>query len=239
MDQFSRTSLLIGKDAMDKLEHSSVAVFGIGGVGSYAVEALARSGVGRLALFDADTVCLTNINRQIIATHKTLGRKKVDVMKERVLQINPLCAVTAYDSFYSSKNAAEYDFSDYSYIVDAIDTVSSKLVLIEMAKAANIPVISCMGTGNKLDPTMLEVSDISKTSVCPLARVMRKELRTRGIFNLKVVFSREPPISPVCDDESAGGASRVPGSISFVPSCAGLIIASEVVKDIVGRLSRA
>jgi tRNA A37 threonylcarbamoyladenosine dehydratase len=249
LNEFSRTQLLLGKDAMARLESAAVAVFGIGGVGTYAVEALARSGVGRLVLVDDDKVCLTNINRQLIATHRTVGRQKVDVMKERILDINPRCRVDAVECFYSAETAGEFDFPALDYIVDAIDTVSSKLVLIEEAFKAGVPVISCMGAGNKLDPTRLEVADIYETSVCPLARVMRRELRARGVKALKVVYSREEAMTPVETEElgcKAGcvcppGTTRkctdrrqLPGSVSFVPSVAGLIMAAEVVKDLTG-----
>ncbi len=247
LNEFSRTQLLLGFDAMQRLNNSAVAIFGIGGVGSYAAEALARSGVGRLALFDDDSVCLTNINRQLIATHATVGRKKAEVMRDRILDINPKCSAEAHVCFYSAQNAGEFDFSKYSYIVDAIDTVSSKLILIEQAKQANVPIISCMGAGNKLDPTRFEVADIYQTSVCPLAKVMRRELRVRGISSLKVVYSREEVIRPKEDDTLScknncvcpPGAARscavrrqIPGSVSFVPSVAGLILASEVIKDL-------
>lgn len=249
LNEFSRTQLILGKDAMERLKNATVAVFGIGGVGTFTVEALARCGVGGLMLVDDDKVCLTNINRQLIAMHRTVGRKKVEVMKERVLDINPNCRVDARERFYSAETAAEFDLARCDYIVDAIDTVSSKLVLIEQAALAGIPIISCMGAGNKLEPTMLEVSDIYKTSVCPLARVMRKELRARGIKSLKVVYSREEVRTPIEDEEiscKAGcvcppGTARkctvrrqVPGSVSFVPSVAGLILASEVIKDLTG-----
>lgn len=244
---FSRTELLLGPMAMDRLKNATVAVFGVGGVGSFTVEALARSGVGGLALFDDDKVCLTNINRQLIATHDTVGRSKVEAAKERILSINPQCDVETNACFYTVHNADDYDLSAYSYIVDAIDTVSSKLTLIERARAAGVPIISCMGAGNKLDPTRFEVADIYKTSVCPLAKVMRRELRVRGIESLKVVYSREEAIKP---REDAGlscktgcvcppGTQRkctvrrqVPGSVAFVPSVAGLILAGEVIKDL-------
>ena len=250
MNAFSRTELLIGKEAMEKLAHATVAVFGIGGVGSFTAEALARCGIGALALFDDDKVCLTNINRQLIATRKTVGHKKVEVMKERILDINPQCTVEAHACFYTADNAGEFDLSGYDYIVDAIDTVSSKLTLIERAGEAGVPVISCMGAGNKLDPTRFEVADIYKTSVCPLAKVMRRELKKRGIESLKVVYSREEAISPqeteelscksncICPPDTNRKCTvrrQIPGSISFVPSVAGLILAAEVVKDIAGR----
>ena len=249
LNEFARTQLLLGKEAMEKLKNSTVAVFGIGGVGTFAVEALARCGVGNFALFDDDKVCLTNINRQIIATRKTIGRKKVEVMAERIKEINPNANVTGYQVFYMPDNADEYDLSAYDYIVDAVDTVTAKLELIVRAKANNIPIISSMGAGNKLNPTMLEVTDIYKTSVDPLAKVMRHELKKREIKSLKVVYSKENPITPIDEGEdckdSCGcptGTERkptkrraVPGSVSFVPSVAGLIIASEVVKDIAAK----
>lgn len=250
LDQFSRTELLLGKEAMSVLEKASVAVFGIGGVGSFTAEALARSGVGSFALFDDDKVCLTNINRQLIATRKTVGMQKVEVMRDRILDINPDAKVDIHQCFYTAENADEYDLSQYSYIVDAIDTVSSKLILIEKAKAANVPIISCMGAGNKLDATRFEVADIFKTSVCPLAKVMRSELRKRDIKKLKVVYSKEEVIKPIEDDENSckyncvcpPGTKRkctirrqVPGSVAFVPSVAGLILAGEVVKDLIGK----
>jgi tRNA A37 threonylcarbamoyladenosine dehydratase len=249
MNEFSRTQLLLGKQAMEKLKSSAVAVFGIGGVGSFAAEALVRSGIGSIALFDDDKVCLTNINRQLIATRKTVGRKKVDVMRERIEDINPKCAVEAHECFYTAENASEFDLSKYAYIVDAIDTVSSKLTLIGQAKSANVPIISCMGAGNKLDPTRFEVADIYKTSVCPLAKVMRRELKKRGIESLKVVYSKEEVLTPqeeegisckdncICPPDTKRKCTvrrQVPGSVSFVPSVAGLIIAAEVVKDIIG-----
>lgn len=245
--EFQRTQLLLGKETMEKLKNSTVAVFGIGGVGGYVVEALARSGVGGFVLFDDDKVCLTNINRQIIATRKTIGRKKVEVMEERILEINPKAKVETHACFYMPDNADEYDFSKYDYIVDAIDTVTAKLELIVRAKAANVPIMSSMGAGNKLNPTMLEVADIYKTSMDPLAKVMRHELKKRGIKKLKVVYSKEQPITPIEEDELScknncvcpPGTARkctdrraIPGSVSFVPSVAGLIIASEVVKDL-------
>jgi len=249
INEFSRTQLLLGKEAMEKLKNSSVAVFGIGGVGTFAAEALARCGIGNFALFDDDKVCLTNINRQLIATRKTLGKKKVEVMAERIKEINPNANVTGYQVFYMPDNADEYDLTGYDYIVDAVDTVTAKLELIVRAKANNIPIISSMGAGNKLNPTELEVADIYKTSVDPLAKVMRHELKKRGIKNLKVVYSKEKPIAPVHEGDGYGdgcvcppGTTRkctqrraIPGSVSFVPSVAGLIIASEVVKDITAK----
>jgi len=252
MDQFSRTQLLIGPEAMKTLSSSFVAVFGIGGVGSYAAEALARSGVGSLALFDDDTVCLTNINRQLIALTSTVGKPKAGVMRDRIMDINPSAKVEVNAVFYGEGNADQYDLSRYSYIIDAIDTVSSKLVLIERANSANVPIISCMGAGNKLDPTAFEVSDIYKTSVCPLAKVMRRELRARGVESLKVVYSKEIParlsesddinckFNCVCPPDSKRNCAvrrQVPGSISFVPSVAGLILAGEVIKDLTNTRS--
>ncbi len=247
LDQFSRTQLVFGKEAMDKLKASRVAVFGIGGVGGYTVEALARSGVGAIDIIDDDKVCLTNINRQIIATRKTVGKYKVDVAKERIEEINPDCKVTAYKTFYMPETADQFDFTQYDYAVDAIDTVTGKIALIENAKNAGTPIISSMGAGNKVDPTAFEVTDIYKTSVCPLAKVMRYELKRRGIKKLKVVYSKEKPIPPI-DDMAIScrqhcicppGTARkctqrrqVPGSTAFVPSVVGLIIAGEVIKDI-------
>lgn len=247
LNQFSRTQLVFGKEAMDKLKNSRVAVFGIGGVGGYTVEALARSGVGAIDIIDDDKVCLTNINRQIIATRKTVGKYKVDVAKERIEEINPDCKVTAFKTFYMPETADQFDFTQYDYVVDAIDTVTGKIALIENAKKAGTPIISSMGAGNKVDPTAFEVTDIYKTSVCPLAKVMRYELKRRGIKKLKVVYSKEKPIPPI-DDMSIScrqhcicppGTARkctqrrqVPGSTAFVPSVVGLIIAGEVIKDI-------
>jgi len=248
LNEFSRTELLLGKASMEKLFSSRVAVFGLGGVGSFAAEALVRSGIGSIDFFDDDRICVTNINRQLLATHKTVGQKKVDVMKNRILEINPKCTVQGHECFYSSQNADEFPLTEYDYIIDAIDTVSSKLVLIERAKEVGVPIISCMGAGNKLDPTGFEVADISKTSVCPLARVMRKELRARGINSLKVVYSKEVVIEPIETEELSckyncvcpPGTTRkcsirrqVPGSVSFVPPVAGYILASEVIKDLI------
>lgn len=230
-EKFSRSALLLGDTGIEKLKKSRVAVFGVGGVGGHAAEALVRSGVGKIDVFDSDTVSVSNLNRQIIATEKTVGRAKVDVMKERIFDINPACKVGTFNLFYSADNANSIDLSIYDYIIDAIDSVSSKLELIARAKAANVKIISSMGTGNKLDPTMLEVSDISKTSVCPLARIMRRELRSRGINHLKVVYSKEEPIKAVADADS-DKSRHAPGSVAFVPSVAGLIIAGEVIKDI-------
>ncbi len=246
LDRFSRTQLVFGKEAMDRLEGSRVAVFGVGGVGGYTVEALARSGVGAIDIIDDDKVCLTNINRQIIATTKMVGKYKVDVAKERIEEINPDCKVTAFRTFYMPETENQFDFTQYDYVVDAIDTVTGKIALIENAKKAGTPIISSMGAGNKVDPTAFEVADIYKTSVCPLARVMRYELKRRGIKKLKVVYSKEKPIPPIADEEPNGengclskadkvpGKRQVPGSTAFVPSVAGLIIAGEVIKDIIG-----
>ena len=224
-EQFSRTELLIGKDGVEKLKKSEVAIFGLGGVGSYVVEALARSGVGNFILVDNDIISETNINRQIIATYKTIGKPKIQIEKERILEINPNAKVKIFKEFFMPESP---DFIDenVSYIVDAIDTITAKIELVVRAKKMNKPIISCMGTGNKLDPTKFEVTDIYKTSVCPLAKVMRKELKNRKIDNLKVLYSKEEPIKL--------NNKQVPGSISFVPSVAGLIIAGEVIKDIIG-----
>ena len=233
---FSRTELLLGAAAMEKLAGSRVAVFGIGGVGSFTVEALARAGVGGLTLIDDDCICLTNLNRQLHATRRTVGRVKVEAMRERVLEINPCCAVSILQKFYLPENAAEFFVEKYDYVVDAIDTVTAKIDLIVRAKDQEIPVISCMGAGNKLDPTRFEVADIYKTSMCPLAKVMRYELRARGVKDLKVVYSREQPLTPMATTEPVPTGSlrrQIPGSISFVPSVAGLILAGEVIKDLI------
>ena len=235
MNQFERTELLLGGEAMAKLKNARVAVFGVGGVGGYAVEALARSGVGSLDLIDNDTVSLTNLNRQIIATHSSVGAYKVDVAKARVLDINPDCTVRVYRTFYLPETEAEFDFTQYDYIIDAIDTVKGKLALVQNAKAANTPIICSMGAGNKLDPTAFEVADIYKTSVCPLARVMRYECRKRGIKKLKVVYSKEAPVRPLKPSSEQGVRRDIPGSVAFVPSVAGLIIAGEVMKDLTGE----
>lgn len=234
-DLFERTRRLLGDHAMDKLSGASVAVFGIGGVGSYAAEALARSGVGALTLFDADKVCISNINRQLVAVIDTVGQYKTDVMKRRINQINPACVVETHTCFYSEQNADAYDLSRFSYIIDAIDTVSSKLVLIQRAKQAGVPIISSMGAGNKLDPARFEVADIYNTSVCPLAKVMRRELRSRGVESLKVVYSREEPITPLraAEEQENSTCRAVPGSVAFVPSVAGLILAGETIKDLI------
>ena len=250
LNQFSRTELLLGKEGMERLFHSRVAVFGIGGVGGYTVEALARSGVGTLDLIDDDRICLTNLNRQIIATRKTVGQYKVDVAKARVLEINPDAQVNVYKTFYTPETASQFDFSQYDYVVDAIDTVTGKLELVVQAQRTGTPIISSMGAGNKMDAAAFEVADIYKTSVCPLARVMRQELRKRGIRRLKVVYSKEKPMMPI-DDMAIScrthcicppGTARkctqrrqVPGSNAFVPSVVGLIIAGEVVKDLTAQ----
>ena len=230
-DEFSRTEILIGDEGLKKLKNSRVAVFGVGGVGGYVVEALARSGVGKLDLIDNDDVCLSNINRQIIATHSTIGRAKVDVAKERVLDINPDIKVTTYKTFYTPETKNAFDFSKYDYVIDAIDTVVGKISLIEEAKKAGVPVICAMGAGNKLDPTKFEVADISKTEVCPLARVIRTELKKRKIKGVKVVYSKERPLKSDIKDEKT--KKQIPGSVSFVPSVMGLIIAGEVIKDLI------
>ncbi len=222
MEQFARTEMLIGKEAIEKLNNSKVAIFGVGGVGSYVVEALARAGIGNFILVDNDEVSITNINRQLIALHSTLGRSKVDVAKERIMDINPEAKVTIYKEFFMPSTVGIID-DKLSYIVDAIDTVTAKIELVERANKYNIPIISSMGTGNKLDPTKFEITDINKTSVCPLAKVMRKELKQRGIKKLKVLYSKEEPKK----------GQTPPASISFVPSVAGLIIASEVIKDLI------
>ena len=247
LNQFSRTELLVGKEGMDRLSKSHVAIFGVGGVGGYVVEALVRSGVYKFDLIDDDMVCLTNLNRQIIATRQTVGKHKVDVMKERILSINPDAEVNTFKCFYMPENADEFDLSKYDYIVDAIDTVTAKLELITRAKKLNVPIISSMGAGNKLNPAEFEVADIYSTSVCPLARVMRHELRKRGVDSLKVVYSKEKPIRPIEDMSircrthcicPKGAVHKcterrdIPGSVAFVPSVVGLIIASEIFKDI-------
>lgn len=248
LNQFSRTELIFGKEAMETLAQARVAVFGIGGVGGYTVEALIRSGVGTLDLIDDDRICLTNINRQIYATRKTVGKYKVDVAKERCEDINPDAVINTYKTFFMPETKDQFDFSVYDYVVDAIDTVTGKIALVEMAGKAGTPIISSMGAGNKVDPSAFEVADIFQTSVCPLAKVMRKELRVRGIDRLKVVYSKEVPITPVDDLEISckqncicpPGTQRtctvrrqVPGSNAFVPSTVGLIIAGEVIKDLI------
>lgn len=247
LNQFSRTQLLLGTEAMEKLKRARVAVFGIGGVGGYVCEALVRSGVGAFDLVDDDKVCLTNLNRQIIATRKTVGKYKVEVMRERILEINPDCDVRVHQCFYLPETADQFNFSDYDYVVDAVDTVTAKVTLVLEAQKAGVPIISCMGAGNKLDASALEVADIYDTSVCPLARVMRTELRKRGVKHLKVVYSKEPALTPIddmtiscrthciCPPDTARKCTQrrqVPGSNAFVPAAAGLIIAGEVVRDI-------
>ena len=234
-EQFSRTQILLGEEAVEKLKNARVAVFGIGGVGGYTVEALARCGVGNLDLIDSDTVSVSNINRQILATHSTVGMLKVDAAKARILDINPECHVRTYPIFYLPDTAQQFDFTAYDYIVDAIDTVTGKLQLVERAVAVGTPIICSMGTGNKLDPAAFMVSDISKTSMCPLARIMRKELKKRGINHLKVVFSQEEALTPDVDEEELKrtGKRQIPGSVAFVPGAAGLILAGEVVKDLI------
>lgn len=240
-DQFSRTELLLGKAAMEKLENSRVAVFGIGGVGGYVCEALARSGVGHLDLIDHDKVSLTNINRQIIATHKTVGRDKVEVMRERILEINPKADVRIYKCFFLPENADDFPFEEYDYIVDAVDTVTAKIGLVVKAEEKKIPVISSMGAGNKLDASQFKIANIYQTKVCPLAKVMRRELKKRGIQKLKVVYSEEIPVclssgqetdQKSSEEKQFTGKRTVPGSVAFVPSVAGLIIAGEVIKDL-------
>ena len=233
MDIFSRTELILGKEAMERLARARVAVFGIGGVGGYAAEALARSGVGALDLVDNDTVSESNINRQIIALHSTVGKYKTDAAAERLRDINPNIGLVLHRAFFMPENAAEFDFTQYDYVVDAIDTVTGKIELVMRAQAAGVPIICAMGAGNKLDPTAFEVSDIYSTSVCPLARVMRYELKRRGVKALKVVYSREKPIFPAESGESSPKSKAIPGSTAFVPPVVELIIAGEVVKDIV------
>lgn len=235
LNQFSRTELLLGEENMSKLKASRVAIFGVGGVGGHAVEALARSGVGTLDLIDNDKFSITNLNRQLFATLKTVGQYKVDAAKERILDINPDAVVNTYKTFYTPDTADEFDFTKYDYIIDAIDTVTGKLELIVRAKAAGTPIISSMGAGNKVNPAMFEVADINKTSVCPLAKIMRRELKKRGINKLKVVYSKEKPIKPAKSPEQDPNVRRdIPGSNAFVPSVAGLIVASEVIKDLTG-----
>ena len=235
IEQFSRTEILLGEAAMERLYRARVAVFGIGGVGGYTVEALARCGVGQLDLIDSDAVSVSNINRQILATHSTVGRLKVDAARDRVLDINPDCVVRTYPIFYLPDTAEQFDFAQYDYIVDCIDTVTGKLQLVERAVAVGTPIICSMGTGNKLDPAAFQVADISKTSMCPLARIMRKELKKRGINHLKVVYSQEEAMTPVGTEEECArlGKRQIPGSVAFVPGTAGLILAGEVIKDLI------
>lgn len=231
--EFSRTELLFGSEAMKKLEKASVIVFGVGGVGSYAVEALARSGIGTIALVDNDKISITNINRQLIATHKTIGNYKTEEAKKRILDINPNANVITYTKFYSLENADEFDLKSFNYIIDAIDTVTSKIDLAVRADKQNINIISSMGAGNKLNPERFQVADIYKTSVCPLAKVMRYELKKRGVKKLKVVYSTEIPLKPYCTEEESPKRC-IPASAAFVPSVAGLIMAGEVIKDLTG-----
>lgn len=233
-EQFIRTQMLLGADAVQRLQKARVALFGLGGVGGYTLEALVRSGIGALDLIDRDTVSLSNLNRQILATHSTVGMLKVEAARRRVLDINPSCVVNTYPVFYTPETADQFDFAQYDYIVDAIDTVTGKLQLVQRAVESGTPIISCMGTGNKLDASAFEVTDLSKTSMCPLARVMRRELGKRGIQHLKVVYSREEALTPTGWEEEAAalGKRQIPGSVAFVPGAAGLLLAGEVVKDI-------
>ena len=235
LEQFARTELLLGKDAVEHLSHCRVAVFGIGGVGGYVCEALARSGVGYLDLIDNDKVCLSNINRQIIATMKTVGEYKTRVMKNRILDINPEAVVNTYECFFLPETAADFPFDQYDYVVDAIDTVTAKIELVMQCRKAGVPIISSMGAGNKLDPTQFRVADIYKTKMDPLAKVMRRELKKRGVTKLKVVYSEEEPICPAESEPQSNGRRSTPGSTAFVPSVAGLIIAGEVIKDLTGK----
>lgn len=242
LTQFSRTALILGEEAINTLSTKHVAIFGLGGVGGYAGEALVRSGIGKFDLIDHDKVSLTNLNRQIIATHETIGREKTEVMKERMLSINPDAEIAIHPCFYLPENADSFSFENYDYIIDAVDTVTAKIELVLRAQEVNVPIISSMGTGNKCNPAMLEVTDIYKTSVCPLARVMRRELKKRGVKGLKVVYSKEEPMKPTIPElieESDAQIGRIPGSTAFVPPAAGLLIASEVVKDLVGYYFRA
>ena len=236
-EQFLRTGMLLGTQALERLQKARVAVFGIGGVGGYTVEALARSGVGQLDLIDSDTVSISNINRQILATHSTVGMPKVEAARRRILDINPDCVVRTHQIFYTPETADRFDFTRYDYIVDAIDTVTGKLQLVQRAVEAGTPIICCMGTGNKLDASAFEVADISKTSMCPLARIMRKELSKRGIRHLKVVYSKEEALTPTGWEEEAAalGKRQIPGSVAFVPGAAGLILAGEVIRDIAAK----
>ena len=237
MNEFSRTQLLLGEKAMNRLASSRIAIFGIGGVGGYVVEALARSGVGALDLVDNDTVSLTNLNRQIIALHSTLGQFKVDVARDRILDISPSCRVQTYRTFFLPETASLFDFAQYDYVVDAVDTVKAKLELVLSAKEAGVPIISCMGAGNKLNPSAFRIADIYSTSVCPLARVMRSECRKHGIDHLKVLYSTESPITPFVsgDEQPPDGKRSIPGSTAFVPSAAGLMIAAAVISDLISQ----
>lgn len=231
--QFSRTQLLLGEEAMNKLKDARVAVFGVGGVGGFVCEALVRSGIGAFDLIDSDRVCLSNLNRQIIATHKTIDQYKVDAMHERMLEINPDVKVRTYKCFFLPNNADEFPFNEYDYVVDAVDTVTAKIELVMKCKEENIPIISSMGAGNKLEASAFKVADIYKTRMCPLAKVMRRELKKRGVQKLKVVYSEEKPISPLVDETTE--KCSIPGSVAFVPSVAGLIIAGEIIKDLTGK----
>ena len=233
--QFSRTQILLGDEAMEKLQCARVAVFGIGGVGGYTAEALVRSGIGAIDLIDPDDISVTNINRQLFATHSNVGKPKVEVARARLLDINPNAQITLHPVFYTPETADQFDFTQYDYIVDAIDTVTGKLCLAERAFAAGAPIISCMGTGNKLDGTAFQVADISKTTMCPLARIMRKELKKRGISHRKVVFTTEEALKPVGAEEEAAaiGKRQIPGSVSYIPGIAGLLLAGEVIKDLI------
>lgn len=231
-EQFGRTALLLGEDGVRKLQQARVAVFGVGGVGGFTVEALARSGVGAIDIIDNDTVVLSNLNRQIIATHSSVGRDKVDVMRERILDINPECKVTAHKCFFLPETRDQFDFSQYDYVVDAVDTVTAKIELVMACKEVGTPILCCMGAGNKLDPTKFEIADIYKTTMCPLAKVMRHEMKKRNVKKLKVLYSTEPPIRPNGDTGEVTMKRSTPGSTAFVPSVAGLIIAGEVIKDL-------
>lgn len=239
LNEFSRTELILGHEAMDRLKNARVAVFGVGGVGSFVVEALTRAGIGHLAIFDDDEVSLTNLNRQLLATHETIGRPKVEVMRERMLTINPRAEVEANICYLDADTLPNYPLDIYDYVVDAIDSVTSKLLLVQETSRLHVPIISCMGTGNKLHPELLTITDLYKTSVCPLAKVMRRECKVRGIKKLKVLYSPEQPLKPVApeaieDDSGSVGRRSVPGSVSFVPSTAGLMIAGEVVRTLAG-----
>lgn len=233
-NQFDREAMLIGHEGIEKLSQKHVAVFGVGGVGSFCIEALARAGIGKLTVIDSDVVDITNINRQLIALHSTVGMDKVKVMEQRIKDINPKAEVMAIKAFYNAETADSYDLAQYDYVVDAIDTVSAKLVLIEQAKKANVPIISCMGTGNKFDPSRFEITDLAKTTICPLARIMRKELRQRGINHLKVLYSTEEAVKPLFEAADPAPGRHSPGSLSFVPPVAGYMIAGEVIKELLG-----
>ena len=233
-NQFDREAMLIGHEGIEKLSQKHVAVFGVGGVGSFCIEALARAGIGKLTVIDSDVVDITNINRQLIALHSTIGMDKVKVMEQRIKDINPKAEVVAIKAFYNAETADSYDLAQYDYVVDAIDTVSAKLVLIEQAKKANVPIISCMGTGNKFDPSRFEITDLAKTTICPLARIMRKELRQRGINHLKVLYSTEEAVKPLFEAADPAPGRHSPGSLSFVPPVTGYMIAGEVIKELLG-----